>query len=108
MILEEGKIVWTCEATFEAGYDYFLSRPRQVKLRLEKGNHSLEPVWYAHGFNHETGEIDTDSNATTFATEHTCFENKKDADDRYISYLKGNIEGLQEELRDFTSNQGCT
>jgi hypothetical protein len=62
MQLEENQIVWTCCPTIECGYDERLE-PRQVKLRLYR------TIWYGHSFNHETGEIDKDPNATIVAKE---------------------------------------
>jgi hypothetical protein len=95
MKLEEDQIVWTCQPTIECGYDERLHKPRQVKLSLRN------TVWYGHGFNYETGEIDEDSNATMFAKETNCFLTKKEAVIIYAHYLVQEIQCLQDDLKGF-------
>lgn len=109
MKLEENEIVWTCEPTIECGYDERLHKPRQVRLSLRN------TVWYGYGFNHETGEIDEDSNATMFAKETNCFLTKKEANDCYAHDLALQIYHLQvtmdlvqlgwDELKFFENNR---
>ena len=94
MQLEENQIVWTCCPTIECGYDERLE-PRQVKLRLYR------TIWYGHSFNHETGEIDKDPNATIVAKETNCFLTKKEANDCYAHSLALEICYMQDELKRF-------
>jgi hypothetical protein len=99
MKFEEGQIVWTCQPPIECGYGERLHKPHQVKISLR------HTIWYGHGFNYETGEIDTDSNATIFAKETNCFLTKKEANDLYIYDLVCQINDLQDELKHFEENR---
>lgn len=96
MKLVENEIVWTCAPPIECGFDdrLHLHEPRQVKLKVKCN------VWQAHGFN-ETGEIDSDTNATIYARENNVFATRKEANDYYASYLTYEISALQRELEDF-------
>lgn len=100
MKLEEGQIVWTCQPSIECGYDERLHKPRQVKLSRPLHRLGAFGVW-GYGFNHETGEIDTDTNATIFAKETNCFLTKKEANDCYAYDLALQISHLQDELNRF-------
>lgn len=100
MKLIENEIVWTCTPTIECGYDETLHRTRQVKLKI--GQHG---VFYGHAFNEESGEVDTDSNATIFARESNCFATKKEANDHYAANLTYEIAAMQSELEDFNKRR---
>lgn len=98
MKFEEGQIVWTCQPSIESN-DELPRKPREVKLRFSNG------IWYGHSFNYETGDMDTDYNASIFARETNCFSTKKEANDLYIHLYRCYIDDLQDELNRFEENR---
>ena len=100
MKFEDGQIVWTCEPPIESSYDELPRKPRTVKLRQ-----SSSIIWFGHSYNRETGEIDSDPNATIFASDTNCFLTKKEANDLYIHLYQRHIEDLQDELKAFEESR---
>ena len=89
--LKEGEVYWTINAVLEGQ----TSGDETTSPWRGKAACGYHGVLYIHGYDRETGVIDTDSNATAFAEPSRCFDNPIDAWKAYRDEMVVELKNLQ-------------
>jgi len=94
-----GDVVWTSLPIIESKWygDGQLVYPRQMKI-VEIEPHEIRACYFCE----ETGEPDTDSNASVEGQEEEFYSDERLALESYLRIIRQNIETLNREVNDVT------